>query len=55
MSMTLIDHIMLQLIPKYIPVLKRSKLIEKWMRVLDESGLSAMEGCFDCTDWGVFV
>ena len=25
------------------------------MRVLDESGLSALQGCFDCTDWSVFV
>ena len=25
------------------------------MRVLDESGLSALQGCFDCTDWSAFV
>ena len=49
------DHIMLRLLPKYLPVLKRSKPIKKFVRVLDESGLSAMQGCFDCTDWSVFV
>ena len=49
------DYIMLQLLPKYLPVLKRSKPIKKCVRVLDESGLSAPQGCFDCTDWSVFV
>ena len=45
------EHILLQLLPKYLPVLKRSKPIKKCVRVLDESGLSALQGCFDCTDW----
>ena len=46
---------MFQLLTKYLPVLKPSKPIEKCVRVLDESGLSALQGCFDCTDWSVFV
>ena len=49
------DHIMLPLLPKYLPVLKLSKPIKKCVRVLDESGLSALQGCFYCTDWSVFV
>ena len=49
------DHIMLQLLPKYLPVFKRCKSIKKCVRVLDESGLRALQGCFDCTDWSVFV
>ena len=49
------DHIMLQLLPKYLPVLKRSKPNKKCVRVLDESGLSALQGCFDFTVWSVFV
>ena len=51
------DHTMLQSLPKYLnlPVLKRSKPIKKCVRVLDESGLSALQGCFDRTDWSEFV
>ena len=46
---------MLQLLPKYLPVLKWSKPIKKCVRVLDESRLSGLQDCFDCTDWSVFV
>ena len=44
---------MLQLLPKYLPVLKLSKPIKKCVRVLDESGLSALQDCFDCTLFGL--
>ena len=45
---------MLQLLPKYLPVLKRSKPIKKCVRLLDESGLNTLQGSFGCTDWSVF-
>ena len=50
-----ISHIYLTLCQCSSYRLLYSNPIKKCVRVLDESGLRALQCCFDCTDWSVCV
>ena len=49
------DHDTVHLIPKYRPVLKRSKPVLKTVNVWSVDNVETLKGCFMCTDWGVFT
>lgn len=48
------DHISMLLIPSYKPVQKREKRTTKSIKIWPEGESSALQDCFDCTDWNMF-
>ena len=48
------DHLSVMLMPAYRPLLTRSKPSVKQIRTWPEGATSALQDCFDCTDWTVF-
>ena len=48
------DHNMVYLVPEYKQKLKVNKPVLKTVKQWTGSALETLQGCFDCTDWGVF-
>ena len=49
------DHAMVHLIPKYKSVLKSCKPVKKIVTSKIHQNIEGLCGCFECTDWGVFL
>ncbi|KAK2882761.1 hypothetical protein Q8A73_021694 [Channa argus] len=48
------DHISVMLIPAYRPLVRRSKPVLKQVKTLPAGATSALQDCFECTDWDMF-
>ncbi len=48
------DHISVMLIPAYKPFLKLAKPVQKQITVLPDDATSALQDCFQDTDWNMF-
>ncbi|KAK3565926.1 hypothetical protein QTP86_021443, partial [Hemibagrus guttatus] len=48
------DHISVMLIPANIPLVRRSKPVLKLVKTWPEGTISALQDCFECTDWDMF-
>ncbi len=48
------DHISVMLIPAYRPLLKLAKLVQKQITVWPDNATSALQDCFQDTDWNMF-
>ncbi|KAK3530795.1 hypothetical protein QTP70_002825 [Hemibagrus guttatus] len=48
------DHISVMLIPAYRPLVRRSKPVLKLVKTWPEGAISALQDCFECTDWDMF-
>ena len=48
-------HQMVQLIPLYRQKLKRTKPVVRTTRVWSQESVDSLNGCFECTDWDVFL
>lgn len=48
------DHISLEMIPAYRPLICRSRPTVKTIQVWSVKAISALQDCFECIDWGVF-
>jgi len=48
------DHNSVHLLPTYTSVLRREKPVRKQVKVWTEDSSSALQACFECTDWTVF-
>ncbi len=48
------DHLSVMLIPAYRPMLIRKKTTVQQVRVWPEGAMSALQDCFDHTDWDMF-
>lgn len=49
------DHNCVYLLPTYKTVLKREKVQSRDVKVWTNDAVSWLQGCFDCTDWGMFA
>ncbi|KAK3570813.1 hypothetical protein QTP86_027627, partial [Hemibagrus guttatus] len=45
------EHISVMLIPAYRPLVRCSKLVLKLVKTWPEGAISALQDCFECTDW----
>lgn len=50
----LADHNCVHLLLTYKTVLKREKVQTKEVKVWTNDAVCALQGCFDCTNWGLF-
>ncbi|GAA6075769.1 piezo-type mechanosensitive ion channel component 1-like, partial [Tachysurus ichikawai] len=48
------DHITVMLIPAYRPLVRRSKPVLKQVKTWPAGATSALQDCFECTDWNIF-
>ncbi|KAK2877087.1 hypothetical protein Q8A73_023740 [Channa argus] len=48
------DHISVMLIPAYRPLVRRSKPVLKQVKTWPAGATSALQDCFECTDWDMF-
>ncbi|KAK3525553.1 hypothetical protein QTP86_034852, partial [Hemibagrus guttatus] len=48
------DHISVMLIPAYRPLVRRSKPVLKLVKTWPKGAISALQNCFECTDWDIF-
>ncbi|KAK3565550.1 hypothetical protein QTP86_011915 [Hemibagrus guttatus] len=48
------DHISVMLIPAYRPLVKCSKLVLKQVKTWPAGVISALQDCFECTNWNMF-
>ncbi|KAI5620341.1 gastrula zinc finger protein XlCGF28.1-like [Silurus asotus] len=48
------DHISVMLIPAYRPLSRRSRPAQKQVRTWPAESMSALQDCFECTDWDMF-
>ncbi|KAK3537580.1 hypothetical protein QTP70_015115, partial [Hemibagrus guttatus] len=48
------DHISGMLIPAYRPLIRRSKPVLKQLKTCPAGATSALQDCFECTDWDMF-
>ncbi|KAK3519702.1 hypothetical protein QTP70_001713 [Hemibagrus guttatus] len=48
------DHISVMLIPAYRPLIRCSKLVLKQDKTWPVGATSALQDCFECTDWNMF-
>ncbi|KAI3354806.1 hypothetical protein L3Q82_004542 [Scortum barcoo] len=48
------DHISVNLIPAYKPLICRTRPTTRTVQVWTEEVSSALQDCFECTDWEVF-
>ncbi|KAK3510333.1 hypothetical protein QTP70_002152 [Hemibagrus guttatus] len=48
------DHISVMLIPAYRPLVRHAKPVLKPVKIWPEGAISALQDCFDCTDWDMF-
>ena len=49
------DHCAINLIPVYRPMLKRGEVKTREIEIWDDESVLKLQGCFDCTDWSVFI
>ncbi|XP_039455156.1 uncharacterized protein LOC120433247 isoform X1 [Oreochromis aureus] len=49
------DHNTVHLLPVYKTVLRREKVRKHRIKVWSDDASLALQGCFDCTDWSVFI
>ncbi|KAK3525573.1 hypothetical protein QTP70_000457 [Hemibagrus guttatus] len=49
------DHISVILIPACRPLIRRSKTVLKQVRTWQTGAISALQDCFECTDWSMFM
>ncbi|KAK2919151.1 hypothetical protein Q8A73_003522 [Channa argus] len=48
------DHISVMLIPAYRPLVRCSKPVLKQVKTWPAGAISALQDCFECTDWDMF-
>ena len=48
------DHISVKLIPAYRPLVRRSRPAKKQVKTWPAGAISALQDCFECTDWHMF-
>ncbi|KAK3523732.1 hypothetical protein QTP70_009253 [Hemibagrus guttatus] len=48
------EHISVMLIPVYRPLVRRSKPVLKQVKTWPAGAISALQDCFECTDWNMF-
>lgn len=48
------DHISVMLIPAYRPLIRRDRLVLKQIRTWPAGTISALQDCFEQTDWFIF-
>ncbi|KAK3569956.1 hypothetical protein QTP86_007786, partial [Hemibagrus guttatus] len=48
------DHVSVMLIPAYRPLVRRSKPVLKQVKTWPAGAISALQDCFECTDWNMF-
>ena len=48
------DHISVKLIPAYRPLVRHSRPANKQMKTRPAEAISALQDCFECTDWQMF-
>ncbi|XP_051956747.1 uncharacterized protein LOC127625478 [Xyrauchen texanus] len=48
------DHISVMLIPAYRPFVRFTKLLQKQVKTWPAGAISALQDCFECTDWQMF-
>lgn len=48
------DHMAVELIPAYTPMICKMKPITRTVQVWNEEASSALQDCFEYTDWGMF-
>ncbi|KAK3550750.1 hypothetical protein QTP70_004593 [Hemibagrus guttatus] len=48
------DHVSLMLIPAYRPLVRHSKPVLKQVKTWPAGAISALQDCFECTDWNMF-
>ncbi|KAK3572543.1 hypothetical protein QTP86_000452 [Hemibagrus guttatus] len=48
------EHISVTLIPAYRPLVRRTKPILKQVKTWPAGATSALQDCFECTDWNMF-
>ena len=46
---------MVHLLPRYRSVVQRDPPVTKTVRDWSKESVNVLKGCFDCTEWGVFV
>ena len=46
---------MIQLVPTYVKKLKQTKRVVRSVKVWSKEGVEALNGCFHCTDWSLFI
>ncbi|KAK3570014.1 hypothetical protein QTP86_009166 [Hemibagrus guttatus] len=49
-----LDHISVMLIPAYRPLVRCSKPVLKQVKTWPAGAISALQDCFECTDWNMF-
>ena len=49
------DRNMVHLLPRYRSVVQRDPPVTKTVRDWSKESVNVLKGCFDCTEWGVFV
>ncbi|KAK3550602.1 hypothetical protein QTP70_000679 [Hemibagrus guttatus] len=49
-----LDHISVMLIPAYRPLVRHSKPVLKQVKTWPAGAISALQDCFECTDWNMF-
>ena len=50
-----VDHNLVQLIPKYKPLLQRESIVTRTIKEWSADAVQNLKGSLDCTDWDVFV
>ncbi|KAK3569833.1 hypothetical protein QTP86_005863 [Hemibagrus guttatus] len=48
------EHISVMLIPAYRPLVRHSKPVLKQVKTWPAGAISALQDCFECTDWNMF-
>ena len=48
------DHISFKLIPAYRPLVRRSRPVNTQLKAWPDGAISALQDCFECTDWQMF-
>lgn len=49
------DHNVVHLLPTYKTVFQREQVVKQKVKVWTEDSSLALQGCFECTDWSVFL
>ena len=49
------DHDCAYLIPSYLPKIKSQPIVKKTVKVWSPDSIEQLQGCFDCTDWNMFL
>ena len=49
------DHNAIQLVPAYVPKVKREPVVRKTVQVWNEESINELNACFELTDWQMFL